>query len=41
MDGRTGAEDLIARLLQDPALLQALAADQKPAAVPTAEPDKE
>jgi len=41
MDGRTGAEDLIARLLQDPALLQALAADQKPAAAPTAEPDKE
>jgi type VI secretion system protein ImpB len=26
MDGRTGAEDLIAKTLQDPALLKALAA---------------
>jgi type VI secretion system protein ImpB len=30
MDGRTGAEDLIAKLLKDPALLQALAAAPKP-----------
>ncbi len=32
MDGKTGAEDLIAKLLQDPALLQALASSPKPAA---------
>ncbi|HEY5282959.1 MAG TPA: type VI secretion system contractile sheath small subunit [Polyangia bacterium] len=31
MDGRTGAEDLIANALKDPALLQALAAAPKPA----------
>ena len=30
MDGRTGAEDLIANALRDPALLQALAAAPKP-----------
>jgi type VI secretion system protein ImpB len=30
MDGRTGAEDLIANALKDPALLQALAAAPKP-----------
>jgi type VI secretion system protein ImpB len=30
MDGRTGAEDLVANLLKDPALLQALAAAPKP-----------
>jgi type VI secretion system protein ImpB len=30
MDGRTGAEDLIAKLLKDPALLQSLAAAPKP-----------
>ncbi len=30
MDGRTGAEDLIANLLKDPALLQSLAAAPKP-----------
>lgn len=30
MDGKTGAEELIAKLLQDPALLQALAASKKP-----------
>ncbi|HEU0200029.1 MAG TPA: type VI secretion system contractile sheath small subunit [Burkholderiaceae bacterium] len=29
MDGKTGAEDLIAKVLQDPALLQALAAAPK------------
>jgi len=31
MDGKSGAEQLIAKLLQDPALLQALAAAPKPA----------
>jgi type VI secretion system protein ImpB len=30
MDGKTGAEDLIARLLDDPALMQALSAAPKP-----------
>ncbi|MGZ8262616.1 MAG: type VI secretion system contractile sheath small subunit [Burkholderiales bacterium] len=30
MDGKTGAEELIAKVLQDPALLQALAASKKP-----------
>lgn len=30
MDGKSGAEDLIAKLLNDPALLQALAAAPKP-----------
>lgn len=31
MDGKTGAEDLISKLLADPALLQALASAPKPA----------
>lgn len=31
MDGKTGAEELIARVIQDPALLQSLAAAPKPA----------
>ena len=31
MDGKTGAEELIAKVLQDPALMQALAASKKPA----------
>lgn len=30
MDGKTGAEGLIAKVLQDPALLQSLAASKKP-----------
>jgi len=30
MDGKSGAEDLIAKLLADPALLQTLAASKKP-----------
>ena len=30
MDGKTGAEELIAKVLKDPALLQSLAASQKP-----------
>jgi type VI secretion system protein ImpB len=38
MDGKAGAEELIARLLRDPALLQSLAAAPKPAAEP--EPQK-
>jgi len=32
MDGKTGAEELIARVLKDPGLLQSLAAAPKPAA---------
>lgn len=32
MDGKTGAEELLTRLLKDPALLQSLAATPKPAA---------
>ena len=32
MDGKTGAEDLIGKVLRDPALLQALASAPKPAA---------
>ena len=31
MDGKTGAEELVARLLRDPALMQALAAAPRPA----------
>ncbi len=34
MDGKTGAEDLIAKVLQDPALLQSLAAAPKPSDAP-------
>jgi type VI secretion system protein ImpB len=34
MDGKSGAEELIARLLRDPALLKSLAAAPKPAAEP-------
>jgi type VI secretion system protein ImpB len=30
MDGKSGAEELIARVLKDPALLQSLAASAKP-----------
>ena len=32
MDGKTGAEDLISKIIQDPALLKSLAAQPKPAA---------
>lgn len=38
MDGKTGAEELIARVLQDPALLQSLATSANPA-TKTAETD--
>jgi type VI secretion system protein ImpB len=31
MDGKSGAEELLAKVLQDPALLQTLAASAKPA----------
>jgi type VI secretion system protein ImpB len=31
MDGKTGAEELIGKVLKDPALLQSLAASAKPA----------
>ena len=34
MDGKTGAEELIAKLINDPALLQTLAASAKPADAP-------
>lgn len=41
MDGKTGAEDLIRKVLQDPALLKSLAAAPKPPAeVPAAAPEK-
>jgi type VI secretion system protein ImpB len=36
MDGKTGAEDLIAKVLKDPALLQSLAATPKPSETPNA-----
>jgi type VI secretion system protein ImpB len=32
MDGKSGAEDLVAKLLQDPTLLQTLASAKNPAA---------
>lgn len=43
MDGKTGAEELIAKVLQDPALLQSLAAAKAPAASEAEEgaPDKD
>ena len=34
MDGKTGAEELVSRLLQDPALLETLAATRKPEDAP-------
>ncbi len=37
MDGKTGAEELVAKLLQDPALMASLAAAPKPEAPSTAE----
>lgn len=37
MDGKTGAEELIAKVLQDPALLQSLASSPKPEETPPAE----
>lgn len=37
MDGKTGAEDLIAKVLQDPTLLQALASAPKPEAESSSE----
>ena len=37
MDGKTGAEDLIAKVLQDPALLQSLASAPNPATAPSAD----
>lgn len=44
MDGKSGAEELLARAMQDPALLQSLAAAPKPEAVegaPATEPGTE
>ncbi|WP_137175153.1 type VI secretion system contractile sheath small subunit [Massilia sp. HP4] len=42
MDGKTGAEDLIAKLMGNPALMQALAAEPKPfdTAAPTGDADQ-
>lgn len=40
MDGKTGAEDLIAKVLQDPALMKTLAATPKPAEGGSAEAAK-
>lgn len=39
MDGKTGAEELISRVIQDPALLQSLAAAPKPASGDTETPE--
>ena len=36
MDGKTGAEELVAKLLQDPTLMSSLASAPKPAAEPAA-----
>lgn len=41
MDGKSGAEELIAKVLQDPGLLQALAAAPKPEAASTAQGSRE
>jgi type VI secretion system protein ImpB len=41
MDGKSGAEELIAKLINDPSLLQALASAPKPAASPADEPSTE
>ncbi|HEX8615287.1 MAG TPA: type VI secretion system contractile sheath small subunit [Telluria sp.] len=38
MDGKSGAEELINKALNDPALLQSLASSPKPAAGPAADP---
>ena len=38
MDGKTGAEELIAKLINDPVLLQTLAASAKPADTVSSEP---
>jgi type VI secretion system protein ImpB len=39
MDGKTGAEELIAKILKDPSLLAALAAAPKPAEPPAGSAD--
>jgi type VI secretion system protein ImpB len=41
MDGKSGAEELIAKLINDPSLLQALVSAPKPAASPADEPSTE
>jgi type VI secretion system protein ImpB len=41
MDGKAGAEQLIAKVMSDPALLQSLAAAPKPADQSTADDTKE
>lgn len=40
MDGKSGAEDLISRVMQDPALLQSLASAPKPADRPAAKTEE-
>ena len=40
MDGKSGAEQLVAKLLNDPALLQTLASTPKPEAAPAPEENK-
>lgn len=40
MDGKSGAEELLGKILRDPALLQALAAAPKPAEPPAAGPSE-
>jgi type VI secretion system protein ImpB len=39
MDGKTGAEELISRVISDPALLKALADARKPAAAASESPN--
>ena len=41
MDGKTGAEELISKVMQDPALLQSLVAAPKPEEEAAAEEDKD
>lgn len=41
MDGKSGAEDLVGKMLKDPTLLQTLGSAPKPAAQQAAEPDAE
>jgi len=40
MDGKSGAEELIGKVMRDPALLKTLAANPKPSDAPAGEPEK-
>ena len=40
MDGKTGAEDLLDKILHDPALMQSLAATKKPESESDEKPEK-